>query len=112
MIESRNYTYRNPRLFDGEPDEVAGAAALQAMDIIEVLTHALNDVWVLARNSALTDYYKEHGEMPEDADAWWAEQPLAKSLLSSNRYFNEGTKKLDAVSTALTFDPNAPLEDE
>lgn len=112
MEESSNFTYHNPRLRDGEPDEVAGFAATQALQVAQLLSRALNDAWVLARNAALTEHIKEHGSAPEDADEWFKQRAEAKALLQANRYFGEAVRKLNAVERSLTFDPDAELPDE
>lgn len=109
------FTYTDPRIVDGEPNEIAGFSTTQAIQVGELLSRALSDVWVMARNQALSDYYKDSKTevmSPEEADEWWRAQPIAKNLIAINRYFAEGISKLEAVDRSLNFDPNAPLPEE
>lgn len=105
-----NFTYYNPgRTFDGTPYDAAGQAVIQTASVFRLAQIAVHDMEIQVRNAYLQRNLEIDGNPRAEA---WEESPEGKLVNSLRLGLEKMQKRLSALHTSATYDPNAPLPPE
>ncbi len=107
---SYTLTYHDPsRTFDGTPYQASGKSILQVDQILRLLQRGLIDTNTQARN-AFMQRNIDAGQEPQVEN--WAAAPEARILMDALNGATNLRKRLPALMRAVSYDPNAAIDDD
>jgi hypothetical protein len=108
--EAAQFTYLDPRSFDGTPYQVAERACNQAAALVSLAIQAAEDANVMARNAELSRGMALDAEADtRQAALDWEESPQGSMLAATTTELERCARILGAVGQAAAYDPKAKL---
>ena len=103
--DPKHFTVVDPRIFDGNPFEVADRAAAQVVGLLEIAREALDDAELMARNAEL----ERQCQRGEELNAvGWPESPEGKRWTAAKSVVDQTSAAVAVLRRAASFDPRHP----
>lgn len=101
-----NFTVIDPRQLDGNPYEVAILSLTQAAGLLGLYRRALDDAFVMARNSEMERQMSFGAEKPDSLA--FTDGPQGRRIQRLQSEAKEAHRDLEILATAAGFDPKNP----
>lgn len=105
MSQFRQFTIADPKLFDGNPFEVAERAVAQLEGVIDLARQLAPTAELMARNAEMTRRMDLDGQPEGDR---WAETPQGRQWHALREELQRVDRRLMAMKAAASYDPKHP----
>lgn len=103
--EPKTFTITDPRLYDGDPFDVAQRACLQAAALARLLTQSLEGANVMARNAQME---RELQAEDEPNAAGWPDTAQGRRFAKLIQLSKEFEQVLALLAKASSYNPKKP----